>query len=413
MELLLTRLPFETKIFIGIILFFWLLFNIRFNARTLSYAPTVLTTLGIFAMFIGIAWGLLHFDVANIQGSVPALIDGIKTSFWASVFGVGCAILIKLRAYFLGVTISTKAGEVYGATIDDLARLLTGLNQSLVGNDDSTVLSQLKLSRQDANDRLDALRKSQQEFMEKMAENNSKALITALEEVIRDFNVKINEQFGENFKQLNQAVGKILEWQEQYRQQVIEMIEQQKSTAASMTTATLRYAELLAKAERFAVVSEKLDGVLNGLEANRVRLEDSLTKLGTLLTAASTSLPQVEVKVMELTRQLSDGVRGNSEEIAKAIRETSGSLQTVSNELKKMVVEVIQSTNQEFNNHIRQITDKTKEQVQALDVALNEELTKSLETLGRQLAALSQKFVEDYTPLTERLREVVQMSKGV
>jgi len=41
-----------------------------------------------------------------------------------------------------------------------------------------------------------------------MAENNSKALIEALQEVIRDFNAKINEQFGENFKQLNEAVGK-------------------------------------------------------------------------------------------------------------------------------------------------------------------------------------------------------------
>ena len=35
------------------------------------------------------------------------------------------------------------------------------------------------------------------------------------------------------------------------------------------------------------------------------------------------------------------------------------------------------------------------------------------ETLSRQLASLSAKFVEDYAPLTDKLREVVQISKGL
>lgn len=50
-----------------------------------------------------------------------------------------------------------------------------------------------------------------------MAENNSKAFIQALEEVIKDFNNKITEQFGDNFKQLNLAVGALLTWQENYK----------------------------------------------------------------------------------------------------------------------------------------------------------------------------------------------------
>ena len=56
-----------------------------------------------------------------------------------------------------------------------------------------------------------------------MADNNTKALIEALESVMRDFNAKINEQFGDNFKQLNEAVGRINDWQEQYRQQMDEL----------------------------------------------------------------------------------------------------------------------------------------------------------------------------------------------
>jgi hypothetical protein len=404
------RLPFETLFFISVICGFFALFNARFSAKTVAYAPTILTTLGIFATFFGIATGLLRFDVTNVQGSVPALIDGIKTAFWASVFGVGFAILIKVRAYFWGVP-AVSGSEAHGATMDDLARLLGSLHTSLVGADESTVISQLKLSRQDSNDRLDSLKRTQQEFMEKMAENNSKALIEALKEVIKDFNAKINEQFGENFKQLNHAVGQILVWQETYRLQMAEMIEQQKLTATNMSTATERYSQVLSQSEQFSAVATKLDSILTSLDVNRTRLEESLTKLGTLLTAASSALPQVEQKVMELTRQVTEGARVNADEMARVIREVSGSLQTANADLKRITSEVIQTTNQEFNNHIRQITDKTKEQIQALDVALAEELTKSLETLGRQLTALSQRFVDDYTPLTDKLRQVVQLAK--
>ena len=59
-----------------------------------------------------------------------------------------------------------------------------------------------------------------------MAENNSNALIEALEEVMRGFNSKINEQFGDNFKQLNEAVGQILVWQEQYQSQMTQLAEE-------------------------------------------------------------------------------------------------------------------------------------------------------------------------------------------
>ncbi len=74
--------------------------------------------------------------------------------------------------------------------------------------------------RQESRDGLVTLKTSFDDFLKSAAENNSKALIQALQEVIRDFNAKINEQFGDNFKQLNAAVEKILVWQEKYRQQL-------------------------------------------------------------------------------------------------------------------------------------------------------------------------------------------------
>src|SRR5690606_22563787 len=125
--------------------------------------------------------------------ALPILINGIKTAFWASVWGIGAALSLKIRSLLLGVPVTNGESHT-GATIDDLASLLSQLRQSISGQDDSTLLSQLKLHRQDSNDRLDRLNMSFEKFAQTMAEANSKALIKALEEVIRDCNTKRSEE---------------------------------------------------------------------------------------------------------------------------------------------------------------------------------------------------------------------------
>ncbi|MEX1056953.1 MAG: hypothetical protein WED11_04435, partial [Natronospirillum sp.] len=51
-------------------------------------------------------------------------------------------------------------------------------------------------------------------------------------------------------------------------------------------------------------------------------------------------------------------------------------------------------------------------QLKELDAALQSQLTTSLQTFGFQLTALSEKFVNDYTPLTERLQSLLQVANG-
>ena len=77
---------------------------------------------------------------------------------------------------------------------------LRSVERSLTGEGDSTVLTQLQKLRTTFSDKQDDLIRAFNEFADRMAENNTKALIEALEEVMRNFNTKINEQFGDNFR---------------------------------------------------------------------------------------------------------------------------------------------------------------------------------------------------------------------
>jgi hypothetical protein len=58
-------------------------------------------------------------------------------------------------------------------------------------------------------------------------------------------------------------------------------------------------------------------------------------------------------------------------------------------------------------------TDALQQQTQILDKALQEELKKAIEKMGSLLSTLSRQFVTDYTPLTEKLRDVVRMAEDL
>jgi DNA anti-recombination protein RmuC len=431
------------------------IFHSKFTLANANKAPAILTTCGILGTFFGIALGLLDFDVSNVTKSVPALIDGIKTAFWVSAWGILCALTIKLREAIIGVPKVTTGSQYQGATVDDLATLMRDVKNALVGSEESTLLGQIKLARQDSNDRIDSLKKSLDDFANKVADNNSKALIDALKEVIKDFNTKINEQFGENFKHLNQAVGKLLEWQEQYRQQVSEMIEQQTqasknmvASSESMATATERYQSLVKQAEVFNTISANasltlkgLSEMLNGLEAQRGEIGESLKMLAGLINSAATGLPEIEKKIVGITDQLGNSVKATSNEfndkllstirittkdlddnVKQVTKQLGEGIKSSNEELKSGLLKTLQTTNQEVNSsmqkinqemngNIQQLIKKTSDQILLLDRALEEELKKSLESLGKQLGSLSQKFANDYTPITDRLRKILEMAE--
>ena len=56
---------------------------------------------------------------------------------------------------------------------------------------------------------------------------------------------------------------------------------------------------------------------------------------------------------------------------------------------------------------------RTEQQIMKLDDAMEDELVKALKTFGYQLASLSEKFVADYGPITDKLQEVLAMANTI
>jgi methyl-accepting chemotaxis protein len=124
-----------------------------------------------------------------------------------------------------------------------------------------------------------------------LGEMSPKTLVEALRDAIKDVNTRSSEHFGENFKQLNDAVGKLVSWQEQYKSYIETAIECHTQIVSSMKVASGRYEQLAAGAEAFSAITKDLSSLLSTLKVQKQQLIAALAGLSQLLQAASGSLP--------------------------------------------------------------------------------------------------------------------------
>ena len=413
-----------------------------------SNAPTILTSFGIFFTFLGILIALSNFDVKDVNGSVPRLLDGLRLAFLSSVVGLGSGLVFR----FIAPSVK-KQNSFEDATAGDLLQELKEVTKStmlvreaLVGEGDSSLSTQFSKLRNDFRD-----------FAEKMSEDSSKALIEALESVIKDFNEKISEQFGENFKQLNEAVGGLLDWQQEYKEQVKQLteafIESQKGIAAVQESVE----KIEGTTQKIPQHMESVEAVFDATDDRMKQLYEGLSSLDDMRKNAEGALPFIQEQLNELTEGLKKSIEDELSSIDKQLtvmRETQSESQSVVKELtsglndlmseslvnsEKMYHQqmekfegVLNSLNMGADN-VLDSTQKVGEQVeamikgfaddqkassdeikrrinetladntetmnqsfQALDKGMQEQLQRSLDKMGNNLASITDRFVETY-----------------
>lgn len=413
-----------TIIFIFVILGTLVFFMYRFDRFAVMHGPEILTTLGIFGCFLGIALALLSFNPDNVSQSVPGLLNGVKTAFWASVSGVLGALVIKFRQRFTKNPIPVAEGEQKASSLEDVVYVLNELKKSIAGSEDSSLVAQIKLMRQEQNDHAIAMRRSLDEFAEKVSELGSKALIEALEKVIRDFNTQLNEQFGENFKQLNLAVEKLVVWQQQYKDELDKLLVVQRQSADDLRAAANAFNELVRVSQAYTTSAEKLSELLLVFEKQYAVMVESQHTLSQVLEGMKTVEPEFSKKLQDLSETFKTGTTSLTAEVQSAIQKLTSESTNLTTEFGQKTQAQIEAFGELLKNTIPELqrgvnaqlassNDLLKKNFADLDKNLEAELQKALIGMGQQLASLSEKFVQDYTPLTERLREIVNITRGV
>ena len=313
-----------------------------------QFAPETLRSVvlisGIFGTFLSIIVGLHEANLSDLQNlhlNISDLLGKVAVAFITSLVGMLASLWILLKPKAFAKEEKKDGNEdLIAETDEQILHQLKLLNKNIAGDSETSLSTQLLKIKDSFNTKQDELKQSFDKFAEKMADNNMKAL----EEVIKDFNTKLQEQFGENFKQLNEAVGRLLTWQENY-----------SST-----------------------------------------IEETQTKLRTVVEALETMNKSVQLSVESLEK-IKDNVNSfkeNSDALKEQLEEARNTIMAISELSNKLdgAAEIIRSN----------IEGMTKDSIEALEKSTNQ----ILQDIGQNLKGISEALAVDYEKVAKKIREI-------
>ena len=411
------------------------------NKDFINYAPTLMTTLGILGTFVGVVVGLLGFDPEHIDKSITGLLGGLQTAFITSIAGMVAAVGFKtLRSFGAFDVEGSEPGDVGPsevlAALREQSSQLEALRKGLAGEDDGSVVGQLKQLRTDVRDgngrvheAFERLEKQFDEFARRLSEAATKQVIEALRRVIEDFNANLTEQFGDNFKQLNQAVESLVVWQRQYQEQLEEWARLFAEGVKTLEAAAKHLDEVREAAQAIPEAMERLTKILEVQKAQSEELESELGAFAEMRERAVEAVPKIEGLIEDAVTRLqsaADGLEGELKKIGAQLGTMANTVSEHSTEvaarmleavkeggrLKEEVAQAMKAAADGLRGDLAKVAKETEETVNAqlrlIDDAMRQEVERVMERMGQALTTISETFVKDYRALVDRMRQIVR-----
>lgn len=411
-----------------------------------QYAPTLLTTLGILGTFTGIVAGLLDFDVKNIDGSIESLLAGMKTAFLTSLVGMLLALIYKVLITIGWLSVkddsvidedSIGIAELYGVMKDQRDGIVS-LKEAIGSGDESSLTGQMKLLRSDTNDNFKLHQKSFGEFEERLwiklqdfadmlSKSATEQVIEALKQVIVDFNNNLTEQFGENFKQLNEAVFKLVEWQEKYKEQIAQMVDQYAQGVTAIDHTQTAVTSISEDAQKIPESMAMLRTVLKVNQHQVEELDRHLEAFAQVRDRAVEAVPQIQEQidstlkgVTEASTQISSGMKeageklqtaivqgaqefvDNSARVNQSLQGSSDVIAKNSEEVKQQFSDLVTELNSNFRNLMAEITTQNGELGKQFKDA-GQKLTTELGNAQREFQANLERMAEKQSDEAQRV----------
>ncbi|WP_051018578.1 hypothetical protein [Thauera sp. 28] len=410
------------------------------HGQFLEHAPAVLVSLGILGTFIGIVIGLLDFDAHDIKNSIEGLLDGLKTAFITSLVGMSLSLVLKaLDAWWFAPARSKAAvvpdtvtpEHIYSAMTRQV-QLLETLNQSLSGNEEGSVSGQLKLLRTDMNDFRQGLARDQQEFRqalftqltqfaEMLSRSATEVVIEALRQVIQDFNRNLVEQFGDNFKALNESVVKMIDWQEQYKQHV-ETLEARIETAVRELERTATANEAISKS--LATSEQSIGSIENHcqsipsaigqltpvLQTNQHQIQElqrHLEAFVALRDQAVRAVPEMQQHMDAITKQLSEKMHEvatkmheGAQEFGRSVDHTNTALTEASHVISSHTEQIstnMKDASEEFATSVRDTMEVMLRNAKTLEQQMGQAVEQTTLALSNEFKRVAEHIQSSFT----------------
>jgi methyl-accepting chemotaxis protein len=274
------------------------------NQNDLELIPSMFTTIGILGTFGGIAYGLWFFNPEDIEKSIPTLLKGLKTAFFASIFGIALSIIFSKRISF--IKNKNEKGVLSDETnaINKLIESITELRNELTSTDENgNTIKPGNVFR-------DIYKESQKQS-------------TSLQTFSSDLALTISAGFEQI---LNNPTEGVVAELKLVKAEIESLGNKLKDPATDMTQNIVKELQ-----ESMGKMIEEFKTSMSGDTKNEME------RLAGLLGQAGGSLTDFPLKLQNMTDNLNENFRGLQEVVQQISKQTLSQSEESTNQMRKQV----------------------------------------------------------------------------
>lgn len=398
------------------------------DLKTKKDLKSQIVSLGVLGTFVGIFIGLLDFNPEDMKNSINDVLEGLKTAFLTSIFGMGFAIslIIYQRLYDTNLDDSNQVEDILNiisVKLDLLKHINNDNNTQQIIKElesikfaqsqtrDETInisknIIELKENQKSENKELiyilnsnfDKMNKSLEIAIDKLSKGATEEIIKALQKVIEEFNQELQIQFGQNFVKLNEAVINLITWQNNYKTYIEEYTHRTDIATQSIEVSKNSLIEISSKNQEILNVYASLEHMLNIYDRQIQELNNHLLTFANLSNNAQDMFVTIENSIKNTQfsfDDLSKNILSNNQKQLENFKDNTKNMVDDFKEKTVMIKNDFDIVINEFAKNQKEI-DVITTHFAKMGKEVPNALRISLEELNRGLTSLTAKFKEDY-----------------
>ena len=452
--------------------------------------PSLCTQIGILGTFFGIAMALLGIGETPETSDLNKLIGGIRTSVWSSVAGFTAFILLKIRVQLIPdeedpEDASRKLSETSGSIIaavdgfkdelreqirtqheadqqraeaaeaaaksdrEAIAQVISDLKgqaEQHHGEAQNWILEEHDKTRDSIRDLQESgkagmkdLVDSFRQFQKTMSEEIIKGLMASLKDAFETFNDQLAKHVGGNFEKLNEIVGNLGRWQENWKDHVDKGAEALNAATESLRESAGQMTTIAERLTAVAGATETIPGDVKALieihGALKERAEEMAARAQDLRESSQQAIDEAVRALKTAQASLEEGTN-TAEEIRESLRNSlrtaQETLQNSLDEVRQALQNSMQSANAALNTALGEARESLSGSVQDARNALSGSLEESQQSLRESMNESQSAFRSTLdeigealknsadtlnqainTQITERVQEMAEILAGI
>ncbi len=391
--------------------------NLKNTGRDLI-EPGTFQKLGMIGTMIGLVYVFYEFDISNIN----TMIQGTGYAIFSTLIGLMFDQLYiwRKRKYLE----TTSSNESIGL-LQNLINEVSEVKQKIPNMDErSDLMKEITLGRTQNNTNLVSIKNEMINFTQKLAKNNTEALIEALKNLMKDFNAKINDNLGDTFKQLNSSVENLVIWQRNYKE-YLETYDKNlkhalngiKTSDESLENISNNMKSLPGYVNSLGELMKKV-GVLRDVQVQHMNeLDDRLKAFSDMKDKAISAMPTIQSSLENMTTKLEDdmtNVTNNIKESSEMVNRTFENQSKHLTDVTKNVESNISSSINCMNENVNKTVEKISKNIDTQYKDMNSHLKTTMEDNENALKVSSKKHQEHVGEICEQVKSKIdQSTKGL